>query len=178
MADDMGILRTDVEIESLLREGDRRLLRDVLVDTGAELSWAPAAVLESLGITRRKTIRFQQADGTILERWVGFAIVHAGGTFTNDEVVFGEPGDLVLLGARSLEGLNLKVDLVGKRLVSAGPMLAAPVASTVRPRCYPVSVPIGALHATQGPRRLRARRRAAGFHRARAARAEREGAIA
>jgi predicted aspartyl protease len=125
MVDDMGILRTTVEIESPLREGERRLLRDVLVDTGAELSWAPAAVLESLGITRRKTIRFQQADGTVLERWVGFAIVHAGGTFTNDEVVFGEPGDLVLLGARSLEGLNLKVDLVGKRLVSAGPMLAA-----------------------------------------------------
>jgi predicted aspartyl protease len=125
MSDDMGLLRTDVEIESPLREGDRRLLRDVLVDTGAELSWAPAAVLESLGIRRRKPIRFQQADGTILERWVGFVILHAGGTFTNDEIVFGEPGDLVLLGARSLEGLNLKVDLVGKRLVSAGPMLAA-----------------------------------------------------
>lgn len=125
MLDDMGLLRTDVEIESHLREGDRRLLRDALVDTVAELSWAPAAVLESLGITRRKSVRFQQADGTILERWVGFAIVHAGGTFTNDEVVFGEPGDLVLLGARSLEGLNLKVDLIGKRLVSAGPMLAA-----------------------------------------------------
>ena len=125
MADDVGMLRTDVEIESPVREGDRRLLRDVLVDTAAELSWAPAGVLESLGITRRKPIRFQQADGTILERWVGFAIVHAGGTFTADEVVFGEPGDLALLGARSLEGLNLKVDLVGKRLVSAGPMLAA-----------------------------------------------------
>ena len=125
MADEMGILRTDVEIESPLREGDRRLLRDVLVDTGAELSWAPAPVLESLGIARRKPIRFQQADGTIIERWVGFAIVHAGGTFTADEVVFGEPGDLALLGARSLEGLNLKVDLAGKRLVSAGPMLAA-----------------------------------------------------
>ena len=136
MANDMGILRTDVEIESPLREGDRRLLRDVLVDTGAELSWAPAAVLESLGITRRKTIRFQQADGTILERWVGFAIVHAGGTFTNDEVVFGEPGDLVLLGARSLGGLNLKVDLVGKRLVSAGPMLAA--GGLLRRRCGPL----------------------------------------
>ena len=26
MPDDMGLLRTDVEIESLLREGDRRLL--------------------------------------------------------------------------------------------------------------------------------------------------------
>ena len=134
MADDMGILRTDVEIESLLREGERRLLRDVLVDTGAELSWAPAVVLESLGIPRRKTIRFQQADRTVLERWVGFAIVHAGGTFTTDEVVFGEPSDLVLLGARSLEGLNLKVDLVGKRLVSAGPMLAAGSRKARRPK--------------------------------------------
>ena len=128
MFNDSGLLRTDVEIESPLREGDRRLLTAVLVDTGAELSWAPATVLESLGITRRKIIRFQQADGTVLERWVGFAIIHAGGTFTNDEVVFGEPNDLTLLGARSLEGLNLKVDLVGKRLVSAGPMLAALVA--------------------------------------------------
>jgi predicted aspartyl protease len=125
MTDEMGILRTDVEIESPLREGDRRLLREVPVDTGAELTWVPTGVLEELGISRRKTVRFQQADGTILERWVGFAIVHAGGTFTNDEVVFGEPGDLVLLGARSLEGLNLKVDLIGRRLVSAGPMLAA-----------------------------------------------------
>ena len=121
----MGLLRTDVEIESPLREGNRRLLRDVLVDTGAELSWALAPVLESLGVPRRKTVRFQQADGTILERWVGFVIVHADGTFTNDEVVFGETGDLILLGARSLAGLNLRVNLVAKRLVSAGPMLAA-----------------------------------------------------
>ena len=129
MSDDMGLLRTDVELESPLNEGDRRLLTGVLVDTGAELSWAPAAVLESLGIERRKVFRFQQADGTVLERWVGFAIVHAGGTFTIDEVVFSEPDDLTLLGARSLEGMNLKVDLVGKQLVSAGPMLAAALAS-------------------------------------------------
>lgn len=125
MSDDMGLLRTDVELESPLDEGNRRLLTGVLVDTGAELSWAPSAVLESLGIPRRKVIRFQQADGSVLERWVGFAILHAGGTFTTDEIVFAEPNDLALLGARSLEGLNLKVDLVAKRLVTAGPMLAA-----------------------------------------------------
>jgi hypothetical protein len=61
-------------------------------------------VLESLGITRDKQLRFQQADGTVLERWTGIAIVHAGGTLTGDDVVFGKPGDLVLLGAQSLEG--------------------------------------------------------------------------
>jgi predicted aspartyl protease len=125
MSDDVGLLRTDLEIESHTRPGERRLLRQVLVDTGAELSWVPAPVLESLGLTRVKQVRFQQANGSVIERWVGFAILHTAGTLTSDEVVFGEPGDMVLLGARTLEGLNLKVDLVGKRLVSAGPVSAA-----------------------------------------------------
>ena len=125
MSDAMGVLRTDVELESHRRPGERRLLRQVLVDTGAELSWAPADVLESLGIERVKRVRFHQASGSVLERWVGFAILHAAGTLTSDEIVFGEPDDLVLLGARTVEGMNLKVDLVEKRLVPAGPMPAA-----------------------------------------------------
>ena len=125
MADEMGLLRTDVEIENPGTAGKRRLLRQALVDTGAELSWAPADVLESLGIGRVKQVRFQQADGTVLTRWVGFAVLYVPEAFTIDEVVFGEAGDLVLLGARTLEGMNLKVDLVGKRLVSAGPIMAA-----------------------------------------------------
>lgn len=125
MPDDMGLLRTDVEIECPGNPGERSLLQHVLVDTGAELSWAPAGVLDGLGIDRVKQVQFQQADGSVLERWVGFAILRAAGTLTIDEVVFGEPGDLVLLGARTLEGMNLRVDLVAKRLVSAGPILAA-----------------------------------------------------
>jgi hypothetical protein len=40
-------------------------------------------------------------------------------------VVFGEPGDLVLLGSRSLEGLNFRVEPVLKMLVDAGPAPAA-----------------------------------------------------
>jgi predicted aspartyl protease len=95
------------------------------VDTGAELSWIPAATLEELAIQRRKTWHFRQADGTVLERWTGFVIVHVGSISTIDEVVFGEPGDLVLLGSRSLEGLNVRVDPVAKRLVDAGPAPAA-----------------------------------------------------
>ena len=125
MTDDMGIFRTDVEIENHARPGERTLLKDVLVDTGAEFSWAPASVLEQLGVERRKSIRFQQADGSVLVRDVGFAILYAAGTMTTDEVVFGEPNDLVLLGARTLEGMNVKLEIIGKRLVPAGPVLAA-----------------------------------------------------
>lgn len=128
MTDEMGSFRTDVEIESPARRGPRARLSGVLIDTGAELSWFPAPLLESLGIERLKIMRFRQASGTILERWTGVALVHAAGISTGDEVVFGEPGDLVLLGSRSLEGLNLMVDPVGKRLVDAGPAPAAAAA--------------------------------------------------
>ena len=122
---DMGTFRIDIEIENPARAGERRALRSVLVDTGAELSWCPGAVLDSLGIERRKLVRFRQADGTVLERWTGPAFLYAGGTSTVDEVVFGQENDMVLLGARSLEGLNLRIDPVSKRLVDAGPVPAA-----------------------------------------------------
>jgi predicted aspartyl protease len=125
MAEDMGIFRTNVEIESFARRGERRHLSGVLVDTGAEYSWVPATVLDSLGVQPEKTRRFQQADGSILERRIGFVILHAQGFTTTDEVVFGEPNDMALLGARTIEGMNVKVDLVRKALIDAGPVVAA-----------------------------------------------------
>jgi predicted aspartyl protease len=65
------------------------------------------------------------ANGEIVTRSVGFAILRVGNKFTIDELVFAEPGDLALLGARTLEGLNLTVDSARRRLVAAGPVPAA-----------------------------------------------------
>ena len=121
----MGSFRVDVEIENPARPGERQVVRSVLVDTGAELSWLPASILESLGVERYTQWRFRQADGTILERWTGTAWIHVAGKRTGDDVVFGEPDDLVLLGARSLEGLNFRIEPVTKQLVDAGPAPAA-----------------------------------------------------
>jgi predicted aspartyl protease len=79
MPDDMGTFRIDLELENPARPGDRRVVRAVLVDTGAELSWIPARVLESLGIERYEARRFRQADGTVIERWTGAAFIHVAG---------------------------------------------------------------------------------------------------
>jgi clan AA aspartic protease len=125
MADQMGTFRVDVEIENPARPGEKRTLHSVLVDTGAELSWFPADLLESLGIERIKIWRFRQADGTVLARWTGEVRVSLVGVRTVDEVVFGQAGDLILLGARSLEGLNLRVDPASRQLIDAGPAPAA-----------------------------------------------------
>jgi predicted aspartyl protease len=128
MPDDMGTFRVDVEIENPARPGVRRTVSSVLVDTGAELSWVPAEVLESLGVERNNQWLFRQADGTILERWTGSVLTFVAGKRVGDEVVFGEPGDLTLLGSRTLEGLNFRVEPVTKRLVDAGPAPAAAAA--------------------------------------------------
>ena len=105
-----------------------RVLSSVLVDTGAELSWFPTHLLDEIGIKRIKQWHFRQADGSVLTRWAGVAIVRVAGVSCGDEVVFGEANDLVLLGARSLEGLNLKVDPWHKTLIDAGPAPAASAA--------------------------------------------------
>ena len=125
MADDMGTFRVTIEIENQARAGARLLIRDVLVDTGAELSWVPAELLESIGVERNNQWHFRQADGTILERWTGIVVTSVGGRRVGDEVVFAQPGDMTLLGSRTLEGLNLRVEPVNKRLVDAGPAPAA-----------------------------------------------------
>lgn len=128
MADDMGSFRVDMELENPARPGNRRTLPSVLVDTGAELSWVPAGVLESLGVERNNKWRFRQADGSLLERWTGSVFVYVAGKRAADEVVFGQPNDLVLLGSRTLEGLNFRVEPVTKQLVDAGPAPAAVLA--------------------------------------------------
>jgi predicted aspartyl protease len=119
---EMGTFRIDVEVENPARPGERRSFRSVLVDTGAELSVLPARVLLELGIVAYKQVRFRQADGTTFLRSVGRAFILAAGTATNDDVVLGEPADLMLLGARTLEGLNVRIDPVTRQLVDAGPM--------------------------------------------------------
>ena len=126
--EDVGIFRTVMGVESPTRRGDVRLLPETMVDTGSEFSWVPRSLLESLGVKPERSQGFVVADGRRVDRPMGYAIIHAGGTATSDDVVFAEEGDMVLLGARTLEGLNLRIDAVRKRLVDAGPIVAASAA--------------------------------------------------
>jgi predicted aspartyl protease len=98
----------------------------LLVDTGSEYTWIPETILDKIGIAReKKDVSFMMANGTIVTRSVGFAIIRVGRYFTIDEIVFGEKGDQSLLGARTLEGLNLVINSIEKKLVAAGPIPAA-----------------------------------------------------
>src|SRR5579885_224001 len=106
--------------------------------------------LERIDIPReKKDVTFVLANGHQVTRSVGFAIIRLDKYFTVDEVVFAEPGDLLLLGARTLEGLNLTIDPGRRRLVAAGPL---PAASPTSRRLT------SALHPTRKKRRAGERR--------------------
>ena len=128
MIDDMGIFRTTVGVASLIDPHQRVDVENMMVDTGSEYTWIAEERLAQLGVVPVRMDRFETADGRILERHVGFAMLHAGGRSAPSVVVFAQPGDLVLLGAHGLEGLNLRVDLGRKELVPAGPVPAAAAA--------------------------------------------------
>lgn len=125
---DMGVFRTTIEIQNWELRGPSRALPETLVDTGNEFTWIPRRVLEELGIRAQRKQAFEVADGRRIERDIGYALVRAAGTEAPDLVVFAEPGDMTLLGAHSLEGLNLKIDPVRKELVPAGPVITATAA--------------------------------------------------
>lgn len=122
----MGTFHTGCKVENHVNRSKFVRLQKVLVDTGSEYTWIPEIKLEQIGVKReKKDLRFVLANGEVVTRSVGFAILRVGKNFTIDEVVFAEPGDLLLLGARTLEGLNLTVDSVRKKLVADGPLPAA-----------------------------------------------------
>jgi len=102
---------------------------EALVDSGSELTWMPADVLTLAGITPRRKRTFVTATRQTVTRDVGYAILTAEGFETADEVVFGEPSDLVLLGVRTLEGFGVLVDNVGHRFVAQSSIVASEIAS-------------------------------------------------
>jgi len=122
----MGTFHTRCKIENPIDRKKSAVVSRILVDTGSEYTWVRAATLEKLGIQReKKDLTVIMAKGQQITRSVGFAIIRLEKSFTIDEVVFGEEGDLLLLGARTLEGLNLVVDSLRKTLVTTGPLPAA-----------------------------------------------------
>lgn len=126
----MGTFRVSCRVENIVDRKKAIDVPEILVDTGSEYTWVTGGLLAKIGIKReKKDLQFVMANGSLITRNVGFAIVRVEDAFTVDEVVFAEEGELLLLGARTLEGMNLTVDAQRKRLVASGPLPAATMAS-------------------------------------------------
>ena len=97
---------------------------EFLIDSGAIYSVVHAQVLETLGIKPLSEHEFRLADGTKIVRKKGIALFKYGDKIGGADVIFGEEGDSVLLGAFTLEALGLALDPL-KRELRPLPMILA-----------------------------------------------------
>jgi clan AA aspartic protease len=97
---------------------------EFLIDSGAIYSVVPTPILERLGIKPIATQEFRLADGTKIVRKKGIALFKYGDKIGGADVIFGEEGDSILLGAFTLEALGLALDPL-KRELKPLPMILA-----------------------------------------------------
>ena len=77
---------------------------EFLIDSGAIYSVVPSEVLTRLGLRPLVEQEFRLADGTKISRKKGIALFKYGDRIGGADVIFGEEGDSVLLGAFTLQG--------------------------------------------------------------------------
>lgn len=97
---------------------------EALVDTGSELTWLPKDLLTDIKVTPVRKRSFSTATKQLVTRETGYAILTAEGFETVDEVVFAEPGDMTLLGVRTLEGFGVTVDNIAHRFLATTTIVA------------------------------------------------------
>ncbi len=120
----MGLTVLEVEVGNPARPEVTEKL-EFLIDSGAIYSVVPGAVLERLGIRPLKAEEFRLADGTKISRQKGIALFRYGERVGGADVIFGEEGDSLLLGALTLESLGLALDPLRRELRTLPLVLSA-----------------------------------------------------
>ena len=91
----------------------------LLVDTGSAYTWVPSTVLNALGLSPTMTRRVRTIQGQIIERPAAIVQITLEGQTLPTICLFGQPGDLEVLGAVTLEEFGLGVDPIQQRLIPA-----------------------------------------------------------
>ena len=111
----MGLTVLDVEVGNPASPEIAERI-EFLIDSGAVYSVVPSEILNKLGIRPLAEQTFRLADGTKITRKKGGAFFKYGDRIGVADVIFGEEGDHVLLGAFTLEALGLALDPLRREL--------------------------------------------------------------
>jgi len=111
----MGLTFLEIEVGNPAHPEVREKV-EFLIDSGAIYSIVPAPILERLGIKPLTEQEFRLADGTKIMRRKGGALFKYGDRIGVADVIFGEEGDSMLLGAFTLEALGLSLDPLRREL--------------------------------------------------------------
>ncbi|MFH1109736.1 MAG: aspartyl protease family protein [Planctomycetota bacterium] len=111
----MGLTVLEIEVGNPAKPEVTEKL-EFLIDSGAVYSVVPTPVLENLGIRPLVEETFRLADGSKIVRKKGIALFRYGDRVGGADVIFGESGDSLLLGALTLEALGFSLDPLRREL--------------------------------------------------------------
>lgn len=94
-----------------------------LVDSGAAFTVIPADLVKKLKLEPIYEKEFSLADGKIVKRKIGSALIEFQGQELPSAVVLGEKDDARLLGALTLESFGLALDPFARKIYKARLML-------------------------------------------------------
>jgi predicted aspartyl protease len=114
----VGTFFAEVQIASPARP-DRRETVKLLVDSGSLYTWISASWLRNLGVLPTERRRILTIEGRATERAAAEILITLDGRTLHTLCLFGDPGDLEVLGTYTLEGFGLAIDPVQRRLVPA-----------------------------------------------------------
>jgi clan AA aspartic protease len=111
----VGLTVLELQVGNPARPEETEKL-EFLIDSGAIYSVVPREILERLEIRPLTRQEFRLADGSKIARDKGIALFKYQDQVGGADVIFGEPGDSILLGAFTLEALGLALDPLRREL--------------------------------------------------------------
>ena len=114
----MGTFFPEVQLASS-GHPDRRETVKLLVDSGSMYTWVSATTLRDLGVQPTERRRLLTIEGRMTERGAAEILITLDGRTLHTLCLFGEPGNLEVLGAYTLEGVGLASDPIQRRLIPA-----------------------------------------------------------
>ena len=114
----MGTFRESIQLAHPNRP-KQAIAMEALVDSGATYSWIPEDILRRLKIQPIEVRPLKIANGKVIKRKLGVALISVQNKRMPTPVLFGDKGSEPLLGAVTLEELGLSVDPLHRSLVPA-----------------------------------------------------------
>lgn len=119
----MGITSAKLTLKNPLHPA-KEVKGKFLVDSGAHYTVVPKPFVKRLNLKPSYIQEFSLADGNVIKRAIGSALVGLEGKELAVPVVLGEQDDSALLGVTTLESFGLMLDPFQRKLYHSKLMLA------------------------------------------------------
>lgn len=118
----MGIISVKLTVKNIY-DTTKQVEEEFLVDSGAHFTVLPLETVKKLSLRPTYVQQFSLADGRLIKRSLGNALIRFEDKELAVPVILGQKGDTALLGITTLESFGLMLDPFKRRIYHSKLML-------------------------------------------------------